>query len=69
VAYKAADVITEIPQLDRRTPGQRNRRQHTERPLGRCNVFRLDASDFCKQQCGRRAPVDVLPMAQRCFMY
>jgi hypothetical protein len=69
VAYKAADVITEISQVDLHTPGQRNRRQHTERPLGRCTVFRLDASDFWKHQCGRRAPAEVLPMAQRYFKY
>ena len=62
MAYKAADVITEIAQLDRRTPGQRNRRQHTERASRKMQrissgcVGLLDASVW--KACARRSVAD-----------
>ena len=62
MAYKAADVITEISQVDLHSPGQRNRRQHTERASLKMQrissgcVGLLEASVW--QACARRSVAD-----------
>ena len=62
MAYKAADVITEISQVDLHSPGQRNRRQHTERASRKMQrissgcVGLLEASVW--QACARRNVAD-----------
>ena len=62
MAYKAADVITEISQVDLHSPGQRNRRQHTERASRKMQrissgcIRLLQATVW--QACARRCVAD-----------